>query len=127
VIATLKLPTLWMTALDDPADRLELATLDQVPKSVDLPADVRAMESGRLRIFRRPGKKRSFTVNCTLATAAEADWIDAHVGVHLCFRGRFIRARMFGAYTTVSEEPYAMNDRWRISFTVLEVSHSEAV
>lgn len=118
-MATVTLGNIWLNDGGSPSDHLEIESTvgdaQDVGRSVD--GGVEKLAGGRFRSVYEQGVAETWAISVELASWAEIQWIQAHIGRSVWVRDRFGR-RVFGSYgeTSTPANPYVNNAD--ISFTV---------
>lgn len=124
---TVSLSAVFLNSTSDPTDFLALKPISRLQPNTSQAGEVRPMASGGLRLVKQATKPKSYSVGVTLATRAQIDWIEAHVGLVLCIRDDRGR-KFFGAYleSPVDESVFS-SEYGNVSIQFNEVTYSQAV
>jgi hypothetical protein len=111
----------WLNSLSDLSDALQLLKGTKWRSPESKPGEIRDY-SGRLRLIRRPGERKSSAVNVTFARADVRDWLVAHKGEPILYRDG--AGLMFaGVYFSV-DSTRRERERFDIAFTVDSITHT---
>lgn len=127
-MARVNLPGLFFNAVADPADRLAVLHAGDLSRAVEAPGRVVRGAGGRVRVVRRAGAAREWSLRLDFLSREQVRWLESHVGELLCVRD--VRGnKVFGVYLGVQVDDVPMPDGLPadVSLTVTEITHSEAV
>lgn len=129
--SSLDLSAIYVNAAAEPADfiAVEYAGEKIAPTTR---ADVEArLLAGRVRLIRKGtgavAALESLSVTFERCTAEQVEWLRDHVGTLVCVRDH-VGGKFFAVYTEVPREvATAYRDRFMVSLTFDEITHSESV
>ncbi|QDC24799.1 hypothetical protein FE374_09395 [Georgenia yuyongxinii] len=118
---------LMFNVVADPSDRLGVDTIDGFSRLEEAPGRFVRGAGGRVRVMRRAGANRSWSLGLPALTQEQTRWLEDRVGVLLCVRDNRGH-KMFGTYMGTQVDEIPSTDKIAdVSLTVTEVSWSEAV
>lgn len=124
--STVTLNAVWLNVASDPIDSLALSQLSQLQPATDQAGAVRAMASGSLRLVQQAVRARSYRLSAPMATRAQIEWLEAHIGVTLCVRDDRGR-KFFAVYLSVPVDEQTFSRAYGdVSLALSEVTHSQA-
>lgn len=123
-MASITLDTVYLAALPDLSVML-LLDVPEVDDNEEGFGDVRTYANGRRRSINRVGNSRTIALAPDWLTRSEVALLRSWRGKVVLFRDPTGR-KVYGVFHALKSSPYILNDMERVSFTLAEVTVSEA-
>jgi hypothetical protein len=125
-MATVTLDRAWLSLASDPAQAVSFFTGRGGGDDRAKPGEVRQYANGRLRSVSRAGSATTLGVTARNLTAGQVAQIDGWRGAVVLFRDVWGR-KLYGTYFRISVADYVDRSGQDVTFTLQQVTHSEAV
>lgn len=116
----------WLNDATDPPDMMMWRVLREFTRVKEAPARFVPLAGGRVRMIRQQGRTVEWSLRLQHVDRSGVEWLEGHVGRVVCIRDNR-GSKVFGAYTDVDVDEAVYGGRAHVSFTLVEVSWSEAV
>lgn len=129
--ASLALSAIYLNDAAEPADFIAVEYAgESIAPTTRADVEVRRL-AGRVRLIRKGtgavAALESLSVTFERCTVDQVAWLRSHVGTLVCVRDH-VGGKFFGVYTEVPREvATAYRDRFKVSLTLDEITHSESV
>lgn len=124
-MASVTLDSAFLAPASDLSDVLTFGTNGRSDKP-STPGEFRSYANGRRRLITTAGRDRQLDVTAVFLTLADAERLLAMSGQVVLFRDAWGR-RVFGAFLGASVRDYTDRLHQDVTFTLTEVTYSEAV
>lgn len=124
-MATVTLDRAWLSLAGDPSVALSFFTTGRSDER-SKPGEVRRYANGRLRAVSRVGSAQTLPVTARSLTPAQVERLDSWRGTVVLFRDVWGR-KMYGTFFTIAVADWPDRASHDVTFTLAQVSHSEAV
>lgn len=126
-MASITIPGVRLNLVSNPADGLEVVQAGEFSRPVEIPGTVVRGAGGRVRVLRRAGVAREWSLVLPMLTQQQVRWLEDRAGQLVVVRHRRGH-KLFGTYLSIDiSEQVTSDELASVSLKVTELTFSEAV